>query len=138
MPLFLWKPSYEIGVPEIDAQHRALVRLINQLFDAMKEDRGQAAMSLILDELFDYVQLHFTTEENCMRDHGYGDLQQHVHEHLDLTAQVVHYRKLHGRGERVPTQDVLKFLCEWLRDHITSSDRGFGEFLATAGSVEPP
>ena len=35
MPLFLWKKNYEIGIAEIDTQHRNLVGIINGLSDAM-------------------------------------------------------------------------------------------------------
>ena len=61
MPLFLWKRSYEIGVAEIDVQHRRLVGFINELSDAMMVKQGHRAVPHVLEELIDYIQLHFTT-----------------------------------------------------------------------------
>ena len=63
MPLFLWKKSYEIGIDEIDNQHRKLVGIINELSDAMMVQKGYKAVPHILEQLTDYIQFHFTTEE---------------------------------------------------------------------------
>jgi hemerythrin len=68
MPIFLWKKSYEIGIAEIDNQHRNLVGIINELSDAMMNRKGYIIVPKILEKLVDYIQFHFTTEEEIMRE----------------------------------------------------------------------
>ena len=63
MTLFLWKRSYEIGIAEIDMQHRRLVGFINELSDAMMMQQGHRTIPHVIEELVEYIQLHFTTEE---------------------------------------------------------------------------
>ena len=129
MPLFHWKRSYEIGVNEIDMQHRQLVGMINELFEAMKEGQGPTVVDEILDQLVDYVQLHFSTEERYMQTHYYPDLEEHERQHLDMTRHVVELIASHRAGKGVKTPDLMNFLRDWLVDHISVEDKKFGAFL---------
>ncbi|GEM_PF-3807631 len=47
-------------------QHRRLVGLINELSDAMMVKRGHMSIQRVLVGLVDYIQVHFTTEEEVM------------------------------------------------------------------------
>lgn len=132
MPLFIWKPSYELSVPEIDLQHRHLVGLINELYEAMKEAQGQNVLDHILDELQQYIQEHFETEERFMKKHGYPAFEEHQQEHRKLGTQVLELNELRQRGEKISTPELMSFLCNWLRDHLAGTDRKFGQFLDEA------
>ena len=129
MPLFFWKRSYEIGINEIDMQHRQLVGIVNELFDAMKEGKGAAIVDEILDKLIDYVQLHFSTEEHYMQTHYYPGLEEHERQHLDMTKHVVELITMKRTGKGVNAPDLMNFLQEWLVDHISVEDKKFGDFL---------
>jgi len=130
MPLFIWKRSYEINIPEIDIQHRQLVGLINQLYEAMKEARGQKVVDHILDELQTQIQEHFDTEERYMEKHRYPGFETHRQEHHGLGSQVIALQELRDHGGRISTPELMSFLCNWLRDHLVGSDKEFGEFLS--------
>jgi len=129
MPLFIWKPSYELNVPEIDQQHRRLVGLINELYDAMKEARGQEALDYILGELQTYIHEHFATEERLMKSCRYPDYEEHVVEHHQLGAQVEELIQRRSHGGAVSTQNLMSFLCRWLREHLAETDKAFGQFI---------
>ena len=129
MPIFAWKRSYEIGLVEIDMQHRKLVGMINELFDGMKEDHGQWTMHHVLDELLEYVQLHFKTEEEAMAAHYYPGLEAHSLEHMKMTSQVLELQQRRSNGERIATPELFRFLCDWLTNHIQVHDKRFGDFI---------
>ncbi len=129
MPLFVWKPSYELNIPEIDQQHRRLVGLINELYDAMKEARGQEVLDYILGELQTYIQEHFATEERAMQVYGYPGYEEHVVEHRKLGAQVEELNQLRQHGGAISTQKLMGFLCDWLREHLSETDRQFGQYI---------
>ena len=93
MPLFLWKKSYEIGIAEIDTQHRNLVGIINELSDAMMNQKGYKVVPHIIEKLVNYIQLHFTTEEEIMRETKYPDLDEHCQEHLAMTTKVAEFKR---------------------------------------------
>ena len=131
MTLFLWKKSYDIGVPEVDAQHRRLVGMINELSDAMLDQHGQRTVPHILAELMDYIQLHFETEESYMQENGYPWIHQHKQMHIELTRKVLEFRENARSGQEVKAKELLDFLCSWLKNHIMVDDKAFGRFITT-------
>ena len=124
MNLFQWKKEYEIGLSKIDAQHRTLVDMLNKLYAAKKSDQAQQVVEEILDELLQYTKTHFSDEEAAMREANYPDLDKHRYEHIDLTDQVI---MLHG--DDPVTFELLNFLNEWLKVHLSGSDQEFGIFM---------
>lgn len=127
--LFLWRKSYEIGVAEIDMQHRRLVGMINELSDAMMERRGQRAVKHVLDELKDFIVEHFETEESVMEKSGYPDLPQHRIKHVELTRQVLEFREKARGDQQLEASELLDFLCDWLRNHMMVFDKEVGKYL---------
>lgn len=134
MSLFLWKKSYETGMPDIDVQHRRLVGMINELSDAMLMQKGQRTVPHILEELVDYIQLHFSTEEAVMLKTSYPDMEEHSQAHLDLTRQVLEFKGRFDAEHELDSGELLNFLCEWLKNHIMVSDREFGKYVRSIKS----
>lgn len=129
MPLFIWKPSYDIGVPEIDHDHRLLVGLVNELYEAMKQGHGYEIVEELLDRLLDYAQRHFDTEEGFMRAGNYPKFADHRAEHQRFynDIQTMDARR---RAGRLPlSTEMLDFLCDWLRTHVSTSDKDMGRYL---------
>lgn len=133
MPLITWGPQIEIGIKVIDKQHRRLVDLINQLDEALKEDRGGEVMGEIFAELIDYTHTHFRYEEGLLSEHGYEEYRQHCREHLIFTDQIEIYKDRFDAGMFSVTGTVMEYLRGWLLTHITSSDRAYIETLKSAG-----
>ena len=79
--LFPWRVEYSVGFPDIDAQHKLLLRLTNGLQEAMYEGRGREVLAKILDDLVNYTETHFTFEERLMLERGYSKLAEHHAEH---------------------------------------------------------
>jgi hemerythrin len=44
--LFVWDDNYRTGVDEIDHDHKGLVNLINDLYEAMQDGSGGALLLL--------------------------------------------------------------------------------------------
>jgi len=135
--LFLWKRSYEVGIVEIDLQHRRLVGFINELSDAMMMQQGHRAVPHVLEELVDYIQLHFTTEETAMQKTNYPELDEHRLEHLEMTGKVLDLRERYLREHSLDSGEVLNFLCDWLKNHIMVNDKKFGYFLQNKARSNP-
>ncbi len=131
MPLFLWKKSYEIGLAEIDTQHRNLVGIINELSDAMMNQKGYTVVPHILEKLVDYIQFHFTTEEEIMRDTKYPALDEHCQEHLAMTTKVIEFKRAYANNHEINVVEVLNFLCDWLKEHIVVSDKKLKAHIQT-------
>ncbi len=133
MPLITWGPKYETGLNIIDEQHRGLVDLINELNEALVEERGKEVMDRVFDELFNYVHVHFNDEENLMKLHEYDDFAEHSRQHDIFTSQMDMFRESFQDGSKVVSDEVLEFLRNWLITHITSTDRGYISLFKEAG-----
>ena len=91
--IFPWNDSYSVRIPQIDAQHKGLIRLINDLHSAMAAGKGKEALGTILDELVRYTESHFKYEEGMLRQRQYSGLAAHQSEHQKLTGQVIELRE---------------------------------------------
>jgi hemerythrin len=129
MELFQWKAEYDIGLPDIDAQHQTMVDMLNQLYTAKKTDQVHQVIEETLDRLLQYTRVHFADEEAAMNDVDYPYLSKQRREHLDMTDEVLKMRNRFMQGDEPATFELLNFMSEWLKKHITGSDRKFGEFM---------
>lgn len=118
----------EIGIAEIDLQHKQLNQLLERLRDSTGKRYGFAA-NAILDELAVETRVHFAVEESLMRLLSFSDTEEHVAEHRKLTEQLEKFRK---RAQDFDVADDLTaFIQTWLIDHVNQYDREFvGHFLA--------
>ena len=129
MPLFIWKPSYEIGVLELDHDHRHLVGLINELYEAMKVGHGYELINQLIDRLLTYAAEHFNTEEGFMRANNYPYFEAHVREHDEFRTRIGEMDRNRREGQLLPSTEMLNFLCDWLKTHILESDKDVGRFI---------
>lgn len=132
-PFVIWKDSWLVGVQVIDAQHKNLVSLLNQLHHSMSAGHGKDVLGEILGSLVRYTQSHFATEEQLMQKSGYPDFIAHRREHELLTRQVVDFQRDFEAGKAGVTVDVMQFLRNWLQTHIRESDQKYAPFLQAAG-----
>jgi hemerythrin len=128
-----WGPLMEVGVPEIDEQHRELVRRINELGLAMKRGKGGETVADLLAFLNSYVELHFSMEEGLMREFHYPDIGEHRGNHSAFRKQFEEKREAYvaDPGERSTTLDIHGWMMSWLMNHIMYVDMKLGEFLAS-------
>lgn len=134
--LFEWSDDYNIGIQEIDEQHKVLVAMLNELHRAIVEHHGKDTSRQILDQLADYTRTHFLLEESLMRLINYPGFEIHKQQHEDLISQVKDLQnKLDHEGAAI-TFELLHFLKVWLSQHINESDKRFGTFFQAAGLRE--
>ncbi len=134
--LFSWSDSYNVGIQEVDEQHRVLVSLLNQLHEAIREHRGSATSRDILGRLAEYTRTHFLLEESLMRLTHYPGFEIHKQQHEELIKQVQDLQYKIDNENAAITFELLHFLKGWLTQHINDSDKRFGAFFETAGLTQ--
>jgi hemerythrin len=133
MPFLRWNSDLETNIKKIDDQHKKLVQLINDLFDAMNAGKSKEALGGILHELVEYTKMHFATEESFFKLHHYPDSIKHQKEHNDLATQVLEFQKQFNEGNARVTVQLMNFLKDWITNHILGSDKKYGPFLISKG-----
>ena len=135
MAFFHWDQRFTLGITKIDLQHRKLVELTNQIYEAMKNGHGNDAVAPILRELNNYTLTHFTTEEDLFRLYAYPGYLTHKQEHEQFIRQVKRMQEEFQKGASGLSVKLANFLKAWLIDHIMKTDREYVPFLKERGSV---
>jgi len=120
-----WSEALSVGVNEIDEQHRKLVDIINNLLDATVLGIDSDIVSDIISRMVDYIDYHFGTEETYMTRFRYPELVSHRNEHRVFIRKVFELRKQHVQDKQDLSLDVLTFLMNWFRRHITETDAAY-------------
>jgi hemerythrin len=134
---FAWTDSLELGIEEIDGQHRELFRRGERLYHALKQGEPAAA-ELMMASFRDFVLSHFEFEERWMLRAQFPQLTPHREAHRDFTDRLHRvsgeYRR-HGPSAEV-AETLRLWLESWLREHISGEDRVLGRW-ATANHAAP-
>jgi hemerythrin-like metal-binding protein len=133
MPLVTWGPRLETGIAIIDAQHKRLVDIVNELNGALEAGRSDEIMGAIFDELVAYTETHFSVEEKLMASHDYEDIVNHRREHRVFTDQIKMDRDNFSAGVWKFEQRLMDYLRGWLVNRIAVSDRAYVPTLKEAG-----
>jgi len=135
MPLLIWGPMFEVGVQQIDTQHRKLFDLANELADAVRAGNGRIPLGKILNELTTYTQTHFSSEEHLMVQSGYPATAEHKAYHQELITQVSDYKRAFLAGDIGIVDSTLQFFTDWLAKHIMETDKALARDLNQKGIV---
>jgi methyl-accepting chemotaxis protein len=131
--LMRWDSSLQLGIGQIDDQHKQLVTMINDLHRAMKQRQTMATMSGILERLVSYTVYHFGNEEKLFQKHGYPEYDQHKKIHETLVGKVVEFKTKIDRGDSTISMELMDFLKDWLVTHIKGTDKKYVPFLQEKG-----
>ena len=132
-----WTPALAVGVEHIDEEHRELFDRVNRLLEAMQQSRAKEQLAPLVGFLKDYVSVHFGGEAALMQRHRYPETQQHLAQHAFFVAE---FRALAEELEKsgptaLITIKLNKLLCDWLRQHVASTDKKLGAYLATVSAT---
>jgi hemerythrin len=133
-PLIAWNNEMSIGIESIDAQHKKLVALINDLYVASNEGLGKEFLGRTLDGLIAYTIEHFNHEEGLFLKTDYPDAEEHIKEHAKLKDDVMAIKAKFESGDTATlSEEVLRFLVKWLMNHTLGMDKHYRAHLIAAG-----
>ncbi len=133
MPFIDWTTKNEVGVAEVDAQHKKLFELLNRLHESVVQGKEQSELYAILDELIEYTVVHFKTEEDLFLKYDYPGYQEHKGVHDALTRTALELQESLREGSAVLSFELLDFLNTWLTEHTLGLDQQMGPFLNDKG-----
>jgi hemerythrin len=133
MAFMEWQDKYSTGIMQIDLEHKRLVALINELYEAMNQGKGDEALGKVLNGLASYCRTHFSNEERLMQQHGYPAYTDHKGVHDRLTTKVTGMLKDFQAGKGQSTVQTVNFLKDWLNKHILETDQKYAPFLREKG-----
>ena len=129
MALFKWLDMYSVGISDIDEQHKELVKILNDLYQNMLDGKANEVLLSVLEKLVNYTKVHFSHEESVLTRHNYPELKAHKKEHKEFVQKIDTLLQKAKSGSKVISIELSGILKAWLREHISGSDKKYGEFL---------
>lgn len=126
--LVRWSDGYNLGLAEIDEQHKSLVDLIGNIWQSIVNRSDPGITFALIGELETYTLAHFTAEETFMRVMNYPDFDAHKREHQSFIARIADEK---SKAQKVGalSLDLMHFLRDWLINHILLSDKAYAAYL---------
>lgn len=129
-----WESKYKTGYKRIDEQHKELVNIINDLYSIgvesnIEDENVKKSLSDILKRAIDYATYHFSYEEKIMSAIDYSIAKDHITKHRGFSVKVVDEVNMYENGNSIVIEDFIKFLRDWLINHIMVDDKKFVEEL---------
>ena len=122
MTLLQWKPSYTLGVPSVDHEHRELISLINATYSHMDNASVSDAIEGCLEDIYAAISSHFALEERHMREARYGEYQAHKDEHEELLDQIRDMMDGFVDDPRAGEKILQARLADWFGQHFATFD----------------
>ena len=134
MSFIAWNDRLSVGVEIIDSDHKKLVGMLNELYDAIADGTSKEILGDLLDRLVEYTSVHFAREESFFSRTGYPGAEAHKFEHANMIAWLVEMRtRLKSGSAMGPSLELVNYLKDWLFDHILGSDMEYGPHLNAMG-----
>jgi len=130
--VFPWNNNFNTGIEVIDQQHKKLVDIINRLARSLAKEAPALETDSLLNELFEYAEYHFSSEEHEWKKGFENDaflkLHQESHQSFIENTSNIKKRFLNDRSHDVQNE-ILQFLINWLTHHILEDDMTMAKTL---------
>jgi len=128
-----WEDKYSVGVLEIDNQHKRMFTVINELLDAINENKQEEHLISIIDTLLQYKKFHFETEEKYFKEFNYDGAEEHIQKHKEFAKKLNELRDKHPSFNIEFAFELVDFLENWLTGHLMTIDQKYVKCFAEHG-----
>lgn len=133
MVVLVWDERLAVGHPQLDADHRILIAILNQLQDAIETGQSRDVIGSVINVLAEFAEHHFTREERAMELAGFPGCEAHARIHRSIEAEVYSVRDRYRAGEQgALDEEALDLLRKWLTEHISVADKSYGPWMEKA------
>ena len=132
-----WLEAFEIGLREIDDDHREMLRIMQDV-KAAGEARDRKRCARLLDALIDFSKAHFEREEKILHEIEYPSAGVHEAYHADLLDRAEGVKEA---CKAIRSDRDFRECCEqmfgFLIDDVITGDMKIKSFLQERGIAQP-
>lgn len=116
-------------------EHDVQIRLLEAIEKGAAEQRPGHELSELVDQLVEYTNVHFLSEQLLMRMYAYPAYAEHEDHHNELLDRIKDMQGtlMGGDEERLP--QMARSLQEWITGHIERDDALFSRYLEAGGTT---
>jgi hemerythrin len=119
MTLLTFKPEYSVGIDSMDEEHRQLIRLINELYEEMKERKDRDSIEQFLGDIHAAVSAHFALEVSKA---GFEEFDAHKEDHEELLDQIRDMMDVFDQDSERGMFVLRERLSDWFASHFATFD----------------
>jgi hemerythrin len=117
-----WNETLDVGHEAMDHEHHMQIALVSAFVDALEQRRPAMARKLA-DQLLEYSQVHFGSEQLLMENSGYPEREAHALEHEAFLGQMRELKRAFQAGEEDLATTTALDLRNALGCHMADADR---------------
>lgn len=129
--MYEFKEEFKTGIPQIDAEHKKLFEIADQIYELKNEEFMHDKydnIRAILEQLREYTDTHFTHEEEYMRSIGYKNMFMQKVQHDALRQQMAEWDlDSIDENQDEAIDQMLTIVTDWLVNHILGYDKKIGK-----------
>ena len=134
----VWTDAMSVGRSSLDERHKMIIDCLNRLHPLLGIADRDAEVHRVIEDLEDFVLVHFSEEEKLLREVGYPEWRRHKEIH-DAMYELVFKMKADVEHGRTPNaQLVFAILNDWLVGHILGEDRKYIPYLNNPAPIGTP
>lgn len=129
-----WKKEWELGVKEIDDQHKYLIKTLNNIY------YDKINFKDLIQYLIKYAAEHFSAEEELMFKSKYDgkkyeEYKEHKEQHKKFTNSLleISFKIINPYVENKDLNELVskfkEFCFVWFKIHFLGTDKKFTDFL---------
>jgi hemerythrin len=126
MQHFKWTKAHAVYLPQVDAEHRNLYRMAEELHQAVRTGAEAARLLELMGPFMVAVEEHFAHEERMMKAASCPDFAWHKLQHDTARKRAKAFADDIGAGNSEAPAEMLEFLARWFKDHVGLTDRMMG------------
>ncbi len=123
MRLFHWTRAKSVFVAELDAEHRNVYQIGEDIHKAWSAGAPSGALLPSVRAFLAASEDHFTHEERMMRAARYPLLNWHTRQHDAARHAAGPLLARIEAGDRDAVEELLNYFSGWLKDHMAVADR---------------
>jgi len=136
MPEIEWSRTFEIGVKEIDDQHRKLFMLVKKIHHAI-ESKDDELCRATIQMFVDTAEKHFEREERFLARVAFPEIEEHKTYHATLLIKAKELMNACGENARPgEAKNCYEAVVGFLIDDIVRGDSNIKSFVEHMGLTD--
>jgi hemerythrin len=133
MALMTWRDQYSVGIETLDNQHKAVLRILNEIHAASLRGKAQEVAGPLLSQLVSLASEHFSAEERLMESTKFPGLAEHRAKHREMAGRIADLASRHEKRDAAVYLQLLYFVRDYQSKHMQNEDQEYARWLSAHG-----
>jgi len=134
--MVLWSSGYSVTVKVINEQRRELIKLVNDMYDHIKNDElpEQDYFKKVIYQAAEKIKKHFETEEKFLLTAKFYDYDEHKNAHDAFLLTFIENILKFEDGKKMSIASFTRFIRNWILNHISIMDKQYHVYFRRIAS----